>query len=349
MSEARHEPFPFVSVVMPVRNEAGFIERSLGSVLAQDYPGDRMEVIVADGMSDDETRELVHAAARRDGRVRLVDNEGRIAPTALNAGLAGARGTIIIRVDGHTEIASDYVRQCVLELERTGADNVGGRMEAEGSGTVRHAIAAATSLPFGVGGARFHYSEAEEWVDTVYLGAWRRATFDSLGLFDEELVRNQDDEFNYRLRAAGGRILLSPRIRSRYYGRSSLPSLARQYFQYGYWKVRILQKHPRQMRPRQFIPPLFVATLCILAIGAPFVRATRVGLVGAAGAYVVACLLASAAAARWTGFPVALLLPAVFAVLHLSYGIGFLVGLVRFAGRWGDRDTRVPSDLAVRS
>jgi succinoglycan biosynthesis protein ExoA len=343
---------PFVSVVMPVRNEAGFIERSLGSVLGQDYPADRMEVIVADGMSDDGTREMVCAAAGRDARVRLVDNPGRIAPTALNAALAGARGTIIIRVDGHTEIASDYVRQCVLELERTGADNVGGRMEAEGNGTVRQAIAAATSSPFGVGGARFHYSEAEEWVDTVYLGAWRRTTFDSLGLFDEELVRNQDDEFNYRLRAAGGRILLSPKIRSRYYGRSSLSSLARQYFQYGLWKVRVLQKHPRQMRPRHFIPPLYVATLLLLALGALFAPATRVGLLGGAGIYVVACLFASAAAARRTRFPEALLLPAVFAVLHLSYGIGFLAGLVRFAGRWGDRETRASSGslgLGVRS
>lgn len=331
-------PLPVVSVVMPVRNEAGFIERSLRSVLGQDYPADRMEVIVADGMSDDGTRELVHAAAGHDTRVRLVDNPGRIAPTALNAALARARGTIIVRVDGHTEIASDYVRQCVSELERTGADNVGGRMEAEGSGTVRRAIAAATSSPFGVGGARFHYSEAEEWVDTVYLGAWRRTTFDSVGLFDEELVRNQDDEFNYRLRAAGGRVLLSPKIRSRYYGRSSLSSLARQYFQYGLWKVRVLQKHPRQMRPRQFIPPLFVATLLMLALGAPVARAARVALVGGAGTYALATLVASGLVAFRAGFPPALLLPMVFAILHVSYGVGFLAGLIRFRGRWSSTE-----------
>jgi succinoglycan biosynthesis protein ExoA len=332
------EPVPFVSVIMPVRNEAGFIERSLGCVLGQDYPADRMEVIVADGMSDDGTRELVHAAAKRDGRVRLVDNQGRIAPTALNAALTGARGTIIVRVDGHTEIASDYVRQCVRELERTGADNVGGRMKAGGNGSICRAIAAATSSAFGVGGARFHYSEAEEWVDTVYLGAWRRSTFDSLGLFDEELVRNQDDEFNYRLRAAGGRILLSPKIRSLYYGRSSLSSLARQYFQYGLWKVRVLQKHPRQMRLRQFVPPLFVAALLMLALGAPFSRAARVGLVGLLGMYALVSLVASASAAIRTGFHSVFLLPVVFAILHLSYGLGFLAGLIRFRGRWSSTE-----------
>lgn len=337
MSEAWRGPFPFVSVIMPVRNEAEFIERSLGSVLGQDYPADRMEVIVADGMSDDGTRELVRAAAGRDGRVRLVDNEGRIAPTALNAALAGARGTIIVRVDGHTEIASDYVRQCVLELERTGADNVGGRMEAEGSGTVRRAIAAATGSPFGVGGARFHYSEAEEWVDTVYLGAWRRVTFDSLGLFDEELVRNQDDEFNYRLRAAGGRILLSPKIRSCYYGRSSLSSLARQYFQYGFWKVRVSQKHPRQMRLRQFVPPLFVLALLVAAAAAlafPSAPAARLPLAGLAALYLAADLVAAAVEARRQKVnPV--LLAFVYPILHLAYGSGFLAGLFRFAGRRG--------------
>lgn len=332
---------PIVSVVMPVRNEAGFIARSLGCVLAQDYPSDRMEVIVADGMSDDGTRELVHAAARRDRRVRLVDNKGRIAPTALNAALAGARGTIIVRVDGHTEIASDYVRQCVLELERTGADNVGGRMEAEGSGAVRRAIAAATSSPFGVGGARFHYSKAEEWVDTVYLGAWRRATFDNLGLFDEELVRNQDDEFNYRLRAAGGRILLSPRIHSRYYGRSSLSSLARQYFQYGFWKVRVLQKHPLQMRLRQFVPPLFVLALIAtsaLVLAFPAAPATRLLVLGLAAIYLLADAAAAVVETRRQGASPALL-ALVFPILHVAYGTGFLAGLVRFMGRWGGAET----------
>jgi succinoglycan biosynthesis protein ExoA len=325
---------PFVSVVMPVRNEAGFIARSLGSVLAQDYPVDRLEVLVADGRSTDVTREIVASLSPQVPPVRLVDNPGGIVPSGFNAALREARGEVIVRVDGHTVLESDYVWQCVAELQRTGADNVGGRMNAVATGRVGEAIVLATSSPFGVGGARFHYSDSEEWVDTVYLGAFRRSTLERLGGFDEEFVRNQDDEFNYRLRAAGGRILLSPKIRSRYFSRGSWAALAQQYAQYGYWKVRVLQKHPAQMQPRQFAPPLFVATLLLLIMAAPFLEVARWGLLGVAGTYVLASLLASAAAARRAGVPGALLLPLAFAVLHMSYGLGFLVGLVRFAKRW---------------
>ncbi len=328
---------------MPVRNEGGHIKHTVAAVLAQDYPADRFEVLVADGGSTDGTREFVESFARGDSRLRLLDNPERIVSTGLNTALREARGDIVVRVDGHTEIASDYVRACVEVLERSGADNVGGRMNAIGVGAFGRAVAAATSSPFGVGNARFHFSDREEWVDTVYLGAWRREVFERIGGFDEELVRDQDDEFNYRLRAKGGRILLSPRIRSGYTVRSAPGSLIRQYFQYGLWKVRVLQKHPRQMRPRQFVPPLFVGTLLLLSVGALFAPAARFALLAAAGAYFLVCLVASAAAGRRTGFPEAILLPAVFAALHLSYGVGFLVGLVRFAGRWGDRETRVSS------
>ena len=233
------------------------------------------------------------------------------------------------------------------------AEGVGGPLETVGQTRTAQVIAVAMSSGFGVGGAAFRTRQAwTGFVDTVAFPAYTRAAIRLAGPYDEELVRNQDDEYNYRLRELGARILLAADIRARYYGRASMGSLFRQYFQYGHWKVRVLQKHPRQMRPRQFIPPLFVATLLLLALGALFAPATRVGLLGAAGTYVFACLLASAAAARRTGFPEALLLPAVFAVLHLSYGIGFLTGLVRFAGRWGDRETRASSgslDLVVRS
>src|SRR5262249_447686 len=160
--------------------------------------------------SDDGTRDAAEAMRARHPGLTVIDNPGRIVAAGLNAAIRRARGDVIVRVDGHTEIAPDYVRQCVEALERTRADNAGGRMKAVGEGVLGKAVALATSSPFGVGGARFHYSEREEWVDTVYLGAWRREVFERIGLFDEELVRDQDDEFNYRLRAAGGRVLLTP-------------------------------------------------------------------------------------------------------------------------------------------
>jgi succinoglycan biosynthesis protein ExoA len=332
---------PLVSVVMPVRNEEAHIGRTVAAVLAQDYPADRLEVLVADGRSADGTRDVLAHLAARDGRLKVIDNPGRIVATGLNAAIRQSRGEIVVRVDGHTEIEAGYVRACAEALSRTGADNVGGRMTAVGSGAFGRAVAAATSSQFGVGGARFHYSDREEWVDTVYLGAWRREIFDRIGGFDEELVRDQDDEFNYRLRAAGGRILLSPAVRSRYTVRGTPRSLFRQYFQYGFWKVRVLQKHPRQMRLRQFVPPLFVLALIAtsaLALAFPAVQAASLSVLGLAAIYLLADAAAAVVETRRQGASPALL-ALVFPILHVAYGAGFLVGLVRFVGRWGGGET----------
>lgn len=235
---------PLVTVIMPIRNEEAFIERSLGAVLTQNYPADRMQVLVADGMSDDDTRGVIaRLAAEHPGHeVEVVDNPGRIVPTGFNAALDRARGDVVVRVDGHTIIEPDYVTECVAAIAETGADNVGGRMDAVSDGPMGHAIALATSSPFGVGNSAFHYASGQRWVDSVYMGAWPREVFERIGRFDPEMVRNQDDEFNYRLSAGGGRILLTDRIRSRYYNRSSLKKLFSQYRQYGFWKVRVLQK-----------------------------------------------------------------------------------------------------------
>ncbi len=326
---------PFVSVILPIRNEGPFIERTLGAVLNQTYPADRYEVVVADGMSTDDTKAIVSrtAAAYPSVKVTLIDNPRRIVPTGLNLALAAARGDVIVRVDGHTIIAPDYVEQCVLVLQRSHADNAGGRMDAVSDTLFGRAVALATSSPFGVGGARFHYSDKEEWVDTVYLGAWPRSVFDWNGLFDEELVRNQDDEFNYRLLARGGRIRLSPTIRSRYYARSTPRGLCRQYAQYGFWKVRVMQKHLREMRVRQFVPPLFVAGLASLAASSLVVPAFKWLLYGVLGAYAVAAAIATVRVARRPLGPHLLLVPLTFPLLHISYGSGFLAGLVAFPPR----------------
>jgi glycosyltransferase involved in cell wall biosynthesis len=343
---------PFVTVIIPIRNEANFIADTLGAVLEQDYPHDQMEVIMVDGLSTDNTREIVQEVTRqtRDRQTEdqspihfhLLDNPARIVPAALNAGICRAKGEIIIRVDGHTIIAPDYVRQCVEALQRTHADNAGGTQRAVGMNAFSDAVALATSTPFGVGGARFHYSDKEEWVDTVYLGAWPRRVFSRIGLFDEELVRDQDDEFNYRLRRSGGRILHSPRIKSFYSARSRFIPLVTQYFQYGFWKVSVLQKNPRQMRLRQFVPPLFVAALLGSALLASFSSwgLTLLGAVG--GAYLVANGVASFSTAARNGWRHLPLLPVIYATLHLSYGLGFLLGLIRFVNRWGDKEGCTP-------
>lgn len=323
---------------MPIRNEADAIGRSLAAVLSQDYPRELLEVIVADGRSTDRTREIVEAFRERDSRVYLCENPGRIAPTGLNAAIARAQGQIIVRVDGHCEIAPDYVARCVGHLLRGEADGVGGSIETIGSTSSSRAIALAMSSRFGVGNSAFRtHRAATRLVDTVPFPAYTREILRRAGPFDEELVRNQDDEFNFRIRGLGGRILLASDIRSRYESRGSLFSLARQYLQYGYWKVRVMQKHPRQMSVRHFVPAVFVSALAASGLAALVIPAASSALIGLAAVYAAACLLFSAIALWRSGSGLLLLLPVAFATLHLAYGAGFLVGLFRFAGRWGDR------------
>ncbi|MCG2787111.1 MAG: glycosyltransferase family 2 protein [Anaerolineae bacterium] len=344
---------PSVTVILPIRNEAAYIERCLDAILAQNYTGE-IEIIVVDGMSIDDTRKRVGQITQHSAfSIRLLDNPGKIVPTGINIALRQARSEIIIRVDGHTLIAPDYIYQCVESLQCSAADNVGGRMNAVGKTLFGKVVALATSTPFGVGGGRFHYSEKEELVDTVYMGAWPRRVFEQIGLFDEELVRDQDDEFNYRIRAAGGKILLSPAIKSEYTVRSTPRALWRQYFQYGFWKIRVLQKHPRQMSIRQFVPPLFVLAL-LFSFALFLLSISRLApahwhlildtwyLIPVLYllANLVASILTIYRAQKTTQSPFTiyhLLLPLIFAILHISYGLGFLLGLFKFWNRWGDK------------
>lgn len=337
----------FVTVIMPVRNEAAYIERSLGAVLAQDYPADQMEIIVVDGMSDDGTREYIMSLQTSYPNLYLVDNPKRIVPPAMNIGLRRAKGEIIIRVDGHCEIAPDYVRRCVEHLQQDVVDGVGGPIETVGETAAAEAIALAMSSWFGVGGSAFRtIKDRPMLVETVAFPAYTRETIQKIGLYDEELVRNQDDEYNYRLLKAGGKILLSPDIRSRYYSRSSLRSLWRQYYQYGFWKVRVMQKHPRQMRWRQFVPLALVLSLIGSLFLSLFIPIARWLLLGIVLAYLAADLLASFSLGRKHGWHLVPQLLLIHPILHLSYGLGFLNGLARFAPRWGGGESK---QLAVGS
>ena len=327
---------PLVSVIMPVRNEAAFIERSLGAVLAQDYPADKVEIIVADGMSTDATPDIIRLLQGEHPNLLLIDNPGRIVATGLNAALAHARGEIVIRVDGHCEIAPDYVRRCVEHLLNSEVDGVGGPIETIGETYMSRAIALGMSSTFGVGNSGFRtVKDATMLVDTVAFPAYKRPAIELAGPFDEELVRNQDDEYNYRLRKLGGKVLLASDIRSRYYSRGSIGSLWKQYFQYGSWKVRVMQKHTHQMCLRQFVPPTFV---CVLLGSSLLVAFLGVGLPLelVCGSYAFANLAISLWTARRGGWHYLPALPVVFTTLHLSYGLGFLAGLVKFRARWGD-------------
>jgi glycosyltransferase involved in cell wall biosynthesis len=335
MHQRRADSRPYVSVVMPVRDEADFVAESLGAVLAQDYPHERLEVLVADGLSRDGTREIVRqlAAAAPDVPVTLVDNPGRIVPTGLNLALQRACGDIIVRVDGHCRIAPDYVSRCVDHLRRSKVDGVGGPIRTIARTRVGQAIASAMSSRFGVGSSMFRtVTDRTLLVDTIAFPAYTRAALDLAGPFDETLVRNQDDEYNYRLRKLGARLLLAADVRSDYYSRSTLRSLCRQYFQYGFYKVRVMQKHPRQMSARQFAPPLFVSGLLLAPVAAAVSPLAGDAAVTVVALYALATLGVSAAIARRNGWAQAPALVAAFPALHLSYGLGFLAGCGRLIG-----------------
>ncbi|MEX1244597.1 MAG: glycosyltransferase family 2 protein [Thermoanaerobaculia bacterium] len=323
-------PLTTVTVVMPVYNESTSIDESLASVLSQDYPEDLVEILIADGGSQDGTVERIGRviAGNPERHIRLLNNPRRTAGAALNLMIREAAGEIVVRVDGHAEIAHDYVRSCVQVLKTSDALNVGGCISTAGFGFMGGAIAAALGSFWGNGGARFRSRPADEaeYVDTVPLGAWRRETFDRLGSFEEWRV-NEDCEFNARILQAGGRILLHPRIKATYFSRRSLRSLAQQYFQYGRLKCRVIACHPRQLRVRQVVPLAFVLMLLAVFLTERLTRTNTPLLLIASIGYLFTIGIASVPAAfraRQPGYTLAL--PAVFATLHLSYGIGALLG-----------------------
>ncbi|HLV99356.1 MAG TPA: glycosyltransferase family 2 protein [Ktedonobacterales bacterium] len=321
------EETPFVSVIMPVRNEQAFIARSLGAVLAQDYPLERLEILIADGASEDHTIEIIQALPGAE-RVRVLLNLQRTQAAGLNLALRQAKGDIIVRVDGHAVIAPDYVRQCIVALRATGACNVGGHINPIGITHMGQAIASAARQPFAVPGA-FHTCHAAAYTDTVYLGAWPRWVLQQLGGFDERLAPNEDYELNYRLRQAGGKIYLSPAIRSAYFGRQTLGALARQYFSYGRAKTRTLKKHPASLRLRQLAAPGFLGALLgglLCALIAPLALDCWLFLLIA---YMVALCAYSIAAAKEADHHLFWRLPLVFMTIHVAWGVGFWAGLLQ--------------------
>ena len=318
---------PFVTAILPILNEANFIEKSLGAVLAQDYPADRLEILVVDGGSTDHTQTIVQNLFADRPHAHLLDNPKRIQSAALNIGIAAAQGDIVVRIDGYTVIDSDYISHCVAHLAEDDVDNVGGLMRPQGTTYVGRAVALAFTSVFGNGGSKFHYSEHSQDVDTVYLGAYRKAVFTAIGGYDEDLPVNEDYELNYRLRQNGGRILLSPDLRSTYFARASLAALGRQFFRYGYWKVQMLRRHPSSMRWRQGVPPFFVFVVLGALLGAGLWPPTLGLGATALGVYLVVnlgvCLLN--APGHWALLPV---LPLIFATLHFSWGLGFWWGVL---------------------
>jgi cellulose synthase/poly-beta-1,6-N-acetylglucosamine synthase-like glycosyltransferase len=336
---------PLVTVAMPCLDEEAYIEGCLRSALEQDYPADRVEILVADGGSRDRTREIVRRIAAESGRVALVENPGRLQSAGMNEAVRRARGEIIVRMDVHAEYARDYVRRSVEVLERTGADNAGGAARTRAAAPFQRALCAALESPLGVGGSKYRNAENEGWVESVFNGAFRRSVFETVGLYDPRAITNEDAELNQRIHEAGGRIYLSRQIVVHYVPRDRPGPLARQYYRYGQGRARTLLKHRRLLSIRPVIPFLMVVAGAALLATSPFH-----GLAPVAAAAYAALTLAEAVRVGWRDGPRQVLTAwAIFPILHVAHGVGFATGLVRYL-RWPDwsEPERIPAGAVER-
>jgi succinoglycan biosynthesis protein ExoA len=323
-------PWPAVSVVMPVLNEERHLEEAVGRVLEQDYPGE-LEVVLAIGPCKDRTQQIADRLAETDKRITIVPNPSGKTPAALNTGIAEARHDIIVRVDGHGVLTPGYITRAVEVLDESGADNVGGVMAAEGRTPFEQAVACAYRSRLGLGASTFHQGGKPGPAETVYLGVFRRTALERVGGFDESMHRAQDWELNYRIRKTGGLIWFSPDLSVTYRPRSSLAAVARQFFHTGQWRREVIRRHPETASKRYLAPPVAVV---LLAVG------TILGIVGlAAGVgwlvlgfvvplgYALGLIAGSMMEGRYLPWRALFWLPIVCATMHVTWGIGFILGL----------------------
>jgi len=313
---------PFISIVVPLRNEERYVERLTRSLLAQDYPTDRYEIIVADGGSTDGTLKLL-ASLDTEGRVRVLQNPGRTAPAALNVAIAAARGEIVTRVDGHSYVAPDYLSRIVAVMEETGASVVGGPVRMDADTPFRKALVEALYAPIAVGSVPYRTLTTRAEVASLQTGSFRREVLDRVGTFDEALAVVEDLDMNTRIRKAGYALLLDPSIRFWYLPRASLSALWRQIYTVGLVKARILRKHPDIFRWKYVLPSVFVIGLS----GALLALLTPLRALGAAAiaAYALVVLLFALSRVPRLGAGAVRLL-AILPTLHVGYGLGFLSG-----------------------
>jgi succinoglycan biosynthesis protein ExoA len=326
------EHWPSVSVVIPCFNEQRFISTVLKN-LAKQYDLGDYEIIVVDGMSTDRTREIIEEFASSNSRlrIRIVDNPVRNIPTALNLGIAAAAGEIIVRMDAHSVPTDGYVRRCVEQLNSGSVSVVGmpWRITSGAESLTARAIALAVAHSFGIGDAQYRLRvDSARLVDTVPFGAFRKSLWTKLGGYNEELLANEDYDFNYRVRKGGGQILLDPAEHCEYYARVTLGELAKQYARYGHWKAQMIKLHPRSIRVRHLVAPAFVLSLLAFAILSIWSRYALAAFLLILGTYllcsVFVALSIAAKARNWKLVPFVV---AAFLTLHLTWGLSFLKGL----------------------
>jgi succinoglycan biosynthesis protein ExoA len=326
---------PMVSVIIPIRNAGDSIGPCLDAVLGQTYPSHLLEVIVVDGGSQDGSRDIGDRYAREDRRIRLLTNPHGSIPAGLNIGIRAARGEVVARVDARTFIAPDYIQTAVELLATTGASNVGGPVRSVTRTAIGEALALAWSSRLGLGGAWARYAESsEQWTDTVYLGVFPRRVLEMVGLYDEAIPQDEDSELNYRIRAQGGGVLMSPRLHAQYVNMPSLGRIAWKNLQFGDSKAAAWQRHPRILKARHLVPPTFVVAVVVGALLAIHDRLAFHLWMGLVATYATACLAVTVHAWRRNRRRGALLLPVLLPVIHVGWGLGFLVGVARRLPAW---------------
>jgi len=323
-----------VSVIIPCINEERYIGKCLDSLVSQDYPKEKMEVFVVDGMSEDRTREVINKYVEKYSFFKLLDNPKKFTPFALNTGIRNSKGEIIIRMDAHATYIKDYISKCVKYSKEYGADNIGGTVKIipKTNTLIAKTIALSLSNPFGVGNAYYKsgYSKEPRWVDTVFGGCYKRGIFAKIGLFNENLVRSQDMEFNLRLKRAGGKILLVPDIVSYYYPKSNLKDFFLHNIKDGIWAIYPLKFVKMPFKLRHYIPLIFVSGLLgtgLLAIFFPtffWLFLIAVGLYFLANIYFSIQIIGKEKDIRFL-----FLMPLAFATRHIGYGLGSVWGLIK--------------------
>jgi glycosyltransferase involved in cell wall biosynthesis len=319
-----------MSFVVPVRNEEEYIRACLQSLVNQSWPVKDLEILVVDGRSSDRTREIIEEIRRQHPELRCLDNPAGIVPTAMSIGIRAAREDVIIRADGHNVYPPDYAANCLKYLDRTGADNVGGPCVTlpadESFGAML--VASVLSSPFGVGNSKFRTSRAEGFVDTVPFGAFRRKIFDRVGMYNEKLVRNQDNDLNARIRKAGGRIYLTPGLTTSYHPVNSFPGLLKNAWQTSQWHLFTLRENGASLALRHLAPAVFLIILLLL-LTASFVSAlARSLLIGTMCAYLLAGFYFSLRPGNKRRLAVAFVQPFASFCFHVAYGAGTILGLI---------------------
>lgn len=319
-----------VSVIVPIRNESKYIEKCIESIFNQDYPKNLLEIIFVDGNSEDNTVDIIKKYITEGCNIRLLNNPNKFIPHALNIGIKSAVGKYIVRMDAHSQYANDYISKCIEYLEKTDAINVGGPVITAGKTVLQKVIAAAYHSDFALGGGKNHDKDYEGYADTVFLGTFKKQDIIDIGMYDERFIRNEDDDLTFRMIERGFKIYSTPAIKSVYYPRSTYSSLFKQYFEYGMWKVAIIKKHGRPARLSHLVPMAFVAFLAIFGIASFFFEKIFWMFIFVMGIYILLNLYFSFKNDKVTTISDKLRLLLVHFILHISYGLGFWVGIFKF-------------------